>query len=144
MTARRGVDWATGKGSMVSVQSAGDPLAGTVATLTVELDCETHAVVTGRLVYQGDTASIEWDQQGREHLPALRWCRVQTIKRVHVISMNHLDVSYNDNGFHPRTGYINTILNRYFQVRLGVAAASCRCSIHRRCSGRRRVHAVLC
>ena len=39
------------------------------------------------------------------------WVRIPSIKKVHIVFMNHLDVGYN--GI-PSTGYINNVLNTYF------------------------------
>ena len=50
---------------------------------------------------------ITWDK-----LPP--WKRVPDVNRVHVIFMNHLDVGYD--GIYPKTGFINNVLNKYFEI----------------------------
>ncbi len=54
--------------------------------------------------------------------PVATWLKIPALKQVHVVFMNHLDVGYN--GI-PITGFINNVLNTYFQeyfpraIRLG-------------------------
>ena len=78
--------------------------ASNVVTLTVD----TGEVITGKLDAAGDV--ITWSAPH----PYSSWSRVpaEEIDTVHVIFMNHLDVGYN--GI-PHTGYINNVLNTYFQ-----------------------------
>jgi hypothetical protein len=49
---------------------------------------------------------IDWDND-------TRWGKLSQVKSVHVIHMNHLDVGYN--GI-PEIGFINNVLQRYFDV----------------------------
>ncbi|XP_070532505.1 uncharacterized protein [Ptychodera flava] len=42
------------------------------------------------------------------------WVKVQDVNHVHVVYMNHLDVGYN--GLLDQKGFINNVLNRYFNV----------------------------
>ncbi len=59
--------------------------------------------ISGKLV-ACDT--IEWND-----MLLVRWQKIPDVKEVHVIFMNHLDVGYN--GI-KRTGFINNVLNVYF------------------------------
>ena len=65
---------------------------------------------------QTSCSSIAWST------PVATWTKIPTLKQVHVVFMNHLDVGYN--GI-PKTGFINNVLNTYFQeyfpraIRLG-------------------------
>ena len=53
---------------------------------------------------------ITWDNGSR-------WIKqIPFIKYVHVIHMSHLDVGYD--GINPTIGYINNVLNKYFQSHL--------------------------
>ncbi|XP_070532504.1 uncharacterized protein [Ptychodera flava] len=42
------------------------------------------------------------------------WVKVQDINHVHIVYMNHLDVGYN--GLLDQKGFVNNVLNRYFNV----------------------------
>ena len=44
--------------------------------------------------------------------PSDYWFKIPEIEEVHVVFMNHLDVGYN--GINPSTGFINNVLNKYF------------------------------
>ena len=78
--------------------------ANNVVTLTVD----TGEVIAGKLYSKDDV--ITWSTPH----PYSSWSRVPAgdIDTVHVVFMNHLDVGYN--GI-PQTGYINNVLNNYFQ-----------------------------
>ena len=78
--------------------------ANSVVTLTVD----TGESIVGQLESQGEV--ITW----RTPLHYSSWSKVPAgdIDTVHVVFMNHLDVGYN--GI-PQTGYINNVMNTYFQ-----------------------------
>ncbi len=87
--------WTTGRVSY-------DPTTGNLSTY---LDNGATQVGTVNLTSCTD---IKWSQPSDP-----MWLRVPKVDKVHVVFMNHLDVGYN--GI-PTTGFINNVLNTYFNV----------------------------
>eukprot|EP01084_Bolivina_argentea_P223249 377776_1 len=94
--------WTLGKGTVYLSNSSViiylDGIVGTPGVL----------ILKGKLTNKGNCSNIIWDNKSE-------WTQQQFIKYIHVIHMSHLDVGYD--GIKD-VGYINNVLNVYFQTHL--------------------------